>query len=36
MLCNGISDVVTNPQIKHFTTNVITGVRTLTRALKLK
>ena len=35
MLRNGISDVVTNPQIKHFTTNVTTGVRTRTRALKL-
>ena len=34
MLRNGISDV-TNPQIKHFTTKVFTGVRTRTRALKL-
>jgi hypothetical protein len=36
MLRNGISNVVTKPQIKHFTTNVIAGVRTRTRALKLR
>jgi hypothetical protein len=35
MLRNRISDVVTSPKIKYFTTNVITGVRTRTCTSKL-